>query len=163
MARGSRDARDESQEFKQPLRRWADDLVLCEALLRVYDEGARRVHPAHYDADALVTAVVELDTAPLASAGSGGGGGSAGSSGGGSVGSGSAGSGVGKGFGGPGFYVQPGAHVSTRVPIALSPGDVIAHSFDLQHAGWQQSGPTASSYAWSRDPSASHQEALCAP
>ena len=37
------------------------DLVLCEALVRVYEEGARRVHPAHYDADALVTAVLELD------------------------------------------------------------------------------------------------------
>ena len=37
-------------------------LVLCEALIRVYDEGARRVHPAHYDADALVTAVLEFDT-----------------------------------------------------------------------------------------------------
>ena len=35
-------------------------------------------------------------------------------------------------FAGDGFYVQPGAHVNTRAPVALSPGDVIAHSFDLQ-------------------------------
>ena len=37
-----------------------DELVLCEALVRTYDEGQRRVHPAHYDGDALVTAVLEL-------------------------------------------------------------------------------------------------------
>ena len=36
------------------------ELVLCEALVRSYEEGARRAHPAHYDADALVTAVLEL-------------------------------------------------------------------------------------------------------
>ena len=37
------------------------ELVLCEALVRIYDDGQRRVHPAHYDADALVTAVMEID------------------------------------------------------------------------------------------------------
>ena len=73
-------------------------LVLCEALARMYDEGARRVHPAHYDGDALVTAVVEIDTG---------------------------------GFGG-GFYVQPGCEPSCGYQ-SPRPGDVIAHSFDLQH------------------------------
>ena len=29
------------------------ELVLCEALVRMYAEGQRRVHPAHYDTDAL--------------------------------------------------------------------------------------------------------------
>ena len=46
-----------------------------------------------------------------------------------------------RGFSGPGFYVQPGAHVDTRVPIALAPGDVIAHSFDLQARGVRRSRP----------------------
>ena len=41
----------------------SSDLVLCQALLRMYDDGQRRVHPAHYDAHALVTAVAEIDTA----------------------------------------------------------------------------------------------------
>ena len=79
------------------------ELTLCEGLVRVYDDDIRRVHPAHYDADALVTAVFELD---------GGGGG---------------------GYDGQGFYVQPGAHVSTRLPMSMRPGDLIAHGFDLQH------------------------------
>ena len=39
----------------------AQRLVLCEALLRVYAPGQRRVHPAHYDADALVTSMFEVD------------------------------------------------------------------------------------------------------
>jgi hypothetical protein len=39
----------------------AQRLVLCEALLRVYAPGQRRVHPAHYDADAIVTAMFEVD------------------------------------------------------------------------------------------------------
>ena len=30
----------------------AERLVLCQAVLRVYAEGQRRVLPAHYDADA---------------------------------------------------------------------------------------------------------------
>ena len=81
------------------------ELVLCEALIRVYEEGARRVHPAHYDADALVTAVLEIDTSSEGA----------------------------PSFEGAGFYVQPGAHVSSRIPITMGSGDVIAHSFDLQH------------------------------
>ena len=32
-----------------------------------------------------------------------------------------------------GFYVQPGPHAASRLPIALAPGDLIAHSFDMQH------------------------------
>ena len=32
-----------------------------------------------------------------------------------------------------GFYVQPGPHAASRLPIALAPGDLIAHSFDTQH------------------------------
>ena len=89
-------------------------LVLCEALARMYDEGARRVHPAHYDGDALVTAVVEIDTG---------------------------------GFGG-GFYVQPGCEPSSRIPISLAPGDVIAHSFDLQHGVEVASGRRCSIVFW---------------
>ena len=89
-------------------------LVLCEALARMYDEGARRVHPAHYDGDALVTAVVEIDTG---------------------------------GFGG-GFYVQPGCEPSSRIPISLAPGDVIAHSFDLQHGVEVASGRRCSVVFW---------------
>ena len=42
-------------------------LVLCEALVRMYEEGARCVHPAHYDGDALVTAVFELPMGTRAS------------------------------------------------------------------------------------------------
>ena len=113
-------------------------LVLCEALVRMYDENARRVHPAHYDGDALVTAVVELDTSddddaaaradvphamrrpPPARQ---------------------------KGFAG-GFYVQPGADVASRLPIALEPGDVIAHSFDLQHGVAVSAGRRCSVIFW---------------
>ena len=111
------------------------ELVLCEALVRMYDEGARRVHPAHYDADALVTAVLELDTCAEA-----------------------AGSGAvsgGRGFSGPGFYVQPGAHVSTRLPIAMAPGDVVAHSFDLQHGVHVTGGRRCSVIFWFTDSAAS--------
>lgn len=86
-------------------------LVLCEALLRYYDEDSRCVHPAHFDADALVTAVLELDTSSVCAAPN---------------------TSSTKGFAG-GFYVQPGAHVSSRIPISLAAGDVVAHSFDLQH------------------------------
>lgn len=74
--------------------------MLCEALVRYYEDGRRRVHPAHFDADALVTAVFEVSPPD--------------------------------GFEG-GFYVQPGAHVSSRLPVRLEAGEVIAHSFDLQH------------------------------
>jgi hypothetical protein len=100
-------------------------LVLRQALLRVYDDGQRRTHPAHFDSDALVTAVIELDAtaaAPGASAG----------------------------FEGHGFYVQPGAHVSTRVPLPMSPGsgDVVAHSFDLQHGVETTAGRRASVIFW---------------
>jgi hypothetical protein len=72
----------------------------------MYDEGARRVHPAHYDADALVTAVLELDTRTHVSERGGGGGGGSGGGGGGGGSGGGGGGGVaaGKGFSGPGFY-----------------------------------------------------------
>ena len=43
-----------------PLHRGAD-LVLCEALVRIYGDGQRLTHPAHYDADALVTCLFEVD------------------------------------------------------------------------------------------------------
>ena len=81
--------------------------MLCEALVRYYEDGRRRVHPAHFDADALVTAVFEVSPPD--------------------------------GFEG-GFYVQPGAHVSSRLPVRLEAGEVIAHSFDLQH-GVEVSSP----------------------
>ena len=143
----------------------AQRLVLCEALLRVYAPGQRRVHPAHYDADALVTSMFEVDC---------------GGSGGGAplvrarvrLGSGLAKAVFGGGGGGAplrtsallclpsapalhllctrsaralhaplhapcappaGFYVQPGPHAASRLPIALAPGDLLAHSFDMQH------------------------------
>ena len=148
----------------------AQRLVLCEALLRVYAPGQRRVHPAHYDADALVTSMFEVDC---------------GGSGGGAplvrarvrLGSGLAEAVFGGGGGGAplrtsallclpsapalhalctrsaralhalctrlcthlahapsaGFYVQPGPHAASRLPIALAPGDLLAHSFDMQH------------------------------
>ena len=38
------------------------ELVLCEALVRMYDE--RRVHPAHYDGDALVRVAASACCAP---------------------------------------------------------------------------------------------------
>lgn len=95
----------------------SSELVLCDALVRTYDEGQRRVHPAHYDSQALVTAVLEIDM------------------------------GCG-GFDGPGFYVQPDAHVSSRVPVALSAGDVIAHSFDLQHGVEVRAGRRCSVVFW---------------
>ena len=138
----------------------AQRLVLCEALLRVYAPGQRRVHPAHYDADALVTSMFEVDC--------GGGGGAA------PLirlrlGPGLVEVGFGGGGGGAplrssarplhplctrsahplhaplrtlctplcapsaGFYVQPGPHAASRLPIALAPGDLLAHSFDMQH------------------------------
>ena len=99
-------------------------LVLCDALVRIYEEGQRRQHPAHYDSQALVTAVLEIDT------------------------------GCG-GFEGPGFYIQPDAHVSSRLPITMSPGDVIAHSFDLQHGVEVHSGSRCSVIFWFADSAAS--------
>ncbi|KAL1524206.1 hypothetical protein AB1Y20_019114 [Prymnesium parvum] len=101
------------------------DLVLCEALVRVYDDGARRVHPAHYDADALVTAVVEIDSSPQEDGS--------------------------RGYEGAGFYVQPGAHVSSRIPLAIAPGDVVAHSFDLQHGVQVARGRRLSVVFWFTD------------
>ena len=128
-------------------------LVLCEALLRVYEHGARRVHPAHYDRDALVTAMFEIDTrspdachpeslmsdarADLAgpklmdsqaerTADS-------------------------HGFEGQGFYVQMGAHRSSRMPIVMAPGDVMAHSFDLQHGVEVTGGKRCSVIFWFSD------------
>lgn len=128
-------------------------LVLCEALLRVYEHGARRVHPAHYDRDALVTAMFEIDTrspdachpeslmsdarADLAgpklmdsqaerTADS-------------------------HGFEGQGFYVQMGAHRSSRMPIVMAPGDVMAHSFDLQHGVEVTGGKRCSVIFWFTD------------
>jgi len=85
---------------RSPLCDKGSELVLCEALVRYYEDGRRRVHPAHFDADALVTAVFEVSPPD--------------------------------GFEG-GFYVQPGAHVSSRLPVRLEAGEVVAHSFDLQH------------------------------
>ena len=110
-----------------PNRRSPQQLTMCvaprrEQLVRMYSEGARRVHPAHYDGDALITAVMEIDTRTDGAAG-------------------------GKGFTG-GFYVQPGAHVSSRVPLALTPGDVLAHSFDLQHGVEVRGGTRCSVVLW---------------
>ena len=34
--------------------------VLCEALVRVYQDGQRLVHPAHFDGDAMFTASADL-------------------------------------------------------------------------------------------------------
>ena len=98
----------------------AQQLVLCEALVRVYAEGQRRVHPAHYDTDALVTAVLELDLG-------------------------------GPPFEGTGFYVQPSAHVSSRISVPLAPGDVVAHSFDLQHGVEVTAGRRCSVIMWFAD------------
>jgi len=106
-------------------------LVLCEALLRVYDPGQRRVHPAHYDRDALVTAMFEIDTRTVNMPSSDGG--------------------PQNGFTGDGFYVQPGADRATRVPIVMDPGDVIAHSFDLQHGVEVTSGRRVSVIFWFTD------------
>lgn len=92
-------------------------LALCEGLVRAYDDESRRVHPAHYDADALVTALFELDAG---------------------------------GYEGPGFYLQPGAHVSSRLPMsgALKAGDLLAHSFDLQHGVEVHAGRRWSVVLW---------------
>ena len=98
----------------------AKELVLCEALVRVYSDGQRRVHPAHYDTDALVTAVLEVDLTP-------------------------------EGFEGLGFYVQPGAHVNSRISVPLAPGDVVAHSFDLQHGVEVTAGRRCSVIMWFTD------------
>ena len=98
----------------------AQQLVLCEALVRVYAEGQRRVHPAHYDTDALVTAVFEVDLG-------------------------------GPRFEGSGFYVQPSAHVASRIAVPLAPGDVIAHSFDLQHGVEVTAGMRCSVIMWFAD------------
>ena len=108
-------------------------LVLCEALLRMYREGERRVVPAHYDSDALVTAVVEIDCSSSAAASQPEGGLRA------------------SGFNGPGFYVQEGAHVSSRRPVRLAPGDVAAHSYDLQHGVDVRAGQRCSVIFWFSD------------
>ena len=126
---------------RSPLARGVD-LVLCEALLRVYDEGARRIHPAHYDADALVTAVLEIDTSPRGDRCTAADGRASDCR-------------AAKGFDGPGFYVQPGAHVSSRLPISLAPGDVIAHSFDLQHGVHVTGGRRCSVIFWFTDSASS--------
>ena len=97
------------------------ELVLCEALVRMYEDGARRMHPAHFDGDALVTAVFEL---PIAQ------------------------------YSGNGFYVQPGAHPSSRIALTAElqgAGDVIAHSFDLQHGVEVRSGRRCSVILWFTD------------
>ncbi|EOD19398.1 hypothetical protein EMIHUDRAFT_117979 [Emiliania huxleyi CCMP1516] len=91
------------------------------ALVRYYEDGRRRVHPAHFDADALVTAVFEVSPPD--------------------------------GFEG-GFYVQPGAHVSSRLPVRLEAGEVIAHSFDLQHGVEVSSGTRCSLILWFADSAA---------
>ena len=112
---------------RSPLHR-GTDLVLCEALVRCYAEGQRRTHPPHYDADALVTAVFELDmTRPLAAAVA-----------------------PAVSFEG-GFYVQPGAHRRERMPIRMHPGDLVAHSFDLQHGVEVTSGERCSVVLWFTD------------
>ena len=108
-------------------------LVVCEALLRMYREGERRVVPAHYDSDALVTAVVEIDCSSDA------------------VSEQQSGLLRASGFGGPGFYVQEGAHVSSRRPVSLAPGDVAAHSFDLQHGVDVHKGQRCSVIIWFSD------------
>lgn len=58
-------------------------------------------------------------------------------------------------YSGPGFYVQPGAHVSTRVPVPMAPGDVVAHSFDLQHGVEVHGGRRCSVIMWFTDSLAS--------
>jgi hypothetical protein len=55
----------------------------------------------------------------------------------------------------PAFYVQPGAHVSTRVPIPLGRGDLVAHSYDLQHGVEVSQGRRASVIMWFTDSMAS--------
>lgn len=101
------------------------ELVLCEALVRIYDDGQRRVHPAHYDADALVTAVMEIDVQDDSSQA--------------------------PSYTGPGFFVQPGAHVDTRLSVRVEPGDVVAHSFDLQHGVEVHAGRRCSVVLWFTD------------
>lgn len=105
----------------------AKELVLSDALVRVYADGQRRVHPAHYDTDALVTAVFEVDL-------------------------------DGRPFEGPGFYVQPGAHVATRIAVPLASGDVVAHSFDLQHGVEVTAGRRCSVIMWFADSNAACQD-----
>ena len=127
-------------------------LVLCQALLRVYDDGQRRTHPAHFDSDALVTAVIELDataTAPGASATTAAAATAAAAAAAAPAAAATT-AGCAAGFEGHGFYVQPGAHVSTRVPLPMSPGsgDVVAHSFDLQHGVETTAGRRASVIFW---------------
>ena len=51
----------------------------------------------------------------------------------------------------PSFYIQSGAHVSTRVPIALAPGDLIAHSYDTQHGVHVAKGRRVSVILWFTD------------
>ena len=121
-------------------------LVLCEALLRMYREGERRVVPAHFDSDALVTAVVEIDCSSSSSSSSGAEQAASQQQQGGLCAS---------GFSGPGFYVQEGAHVSSRRPISLAPGDVAAHSYDLQHGVDVRAGQRCSVIFWFSDSAAS--------
>ena len=102
-------------------------LVLCQALLRHYADGQRRVHPAHFDGHALVTAVFEVGAAEAV-------------------------------FEGDGFYVQPGAHASSRRPVALGAGDVVAHSFDLLHGVEVTAGTRCSVILWFSDSVASCSE-----
>ena len=55
----------------------------------------------------------------------------------------------------PSFYIQPDAHVSSRVPVALARGDVIAHSYDTQHGVEVPHGRRASVIMWFTEGSAS--------
>ena len=58
---------------------------------------------------------------------------------------------IARGFAGDGFYVQAGAHVSSRQPVQMRPGDVCAHSFDLQHGVDVSGGHRVSVILWFAD------------
>ena len=135
-----------------PLHR-GTDLVLCEALVRCYAEGERLAHPAHYDADALVTCVfeVEVGLAGSARAACARDGNDAAAC---EAAVAAAAAAPARGFKG-GFYVQPGAHISSRMPIVMEPGDLVAHSFDLQHGVEVTRGRRCSVVLWFTDSAAS--------
>lgn len=50
-----------------------------------------------------------------------------------------------------GLYAQPGPHVSSRRLLPLEPGDLIVHSFDLQHGVVLERGVRYSMVFWIKD------------
>eukprot|EP00929_Paragymnodinium_shiwhaense_P108095 TRINITY_DN74415_c0_g1_i1.p1 TRINITY_DN74415_c0_g1~~TRINITY_DN74415_c0_g1_i1.p1 ORF type:complete len:578 (-),score=130.87 TRINITY_DN74415_c0_g1_i1:47-1780(-) len=92
--------------------------TVADILVRRYIPGERRTHAAHFDGQALVTAVLGLSN-PDDYRG--------------------------------GLYLQPEAHASSRRFVRTEPGDLVVHSFDLQHGVFVWGGVRYSMVFWIKD------------